>query len=181
VDYGKTNPNSIGLYYPIAADVNDGVAALVFFDSPSTIRAYTYEEILAGDYTVYWDSENGFNEDAAADDSEEADAAEAGGSTETYGTPYTYVNQGAMGEENLEIDLSDDGKAYFYLPGSTVVTDVYCGDYTQDGDTVTITGLANIDSSSSYTTPGLWSFIDGDSGDCQITIDEAAGTFTPVE
>jgi hypothetical protein len=181
VDYGKTNPNSIGLYYPIAADLNDGVAALVFFDSPSTIRAYTYEEILSGSYTTYWDSKNGFNEDATADDSEEADGAEAGGSTDTYGTPYTYVNNGAMGEETLEIDLSDDGKAYFYLPGNEMLTDVYCGDYTQDGDTVTITGLANIDSSSSYTTPGLWSFIDSESGDCQITIDEAAGTFTPVE
>lgn len=47
VDYGKTNANSIGLYFPVDAEYNGGTAALVCFDTPSQAESYTYEEILA--------------------------------------------------------------------------------------------------------------------------------------
>ena len=62
-----------------------------------------------------------------------------------------------------------------------MITDVYEGSYVREGDTVTITGLKNIDTSSEFTTPGLWSFIDSATGDAVVTMDDASGTFTPVE
>ncbi|MCC8105659.1 MAG: substrate-binding domain-containing protein [Clostridiales bacterium] len=183
VDYGKSNPNSIGLYYPIDAELNDGVAELVFFDSESQIVAYTYDDILSQEgLTVYWDSANGYNENAldSEDEAESADAAAEAEAPEG-ATVYLCDYEGAFGTETLEFDLYEDGTCQYYLPGSEMVTDVYAGTWTQDGDTVTVTGLANVDTSSSYTTPGLWSFIDSESGDCVITIDEEAGTFTPQE
>lgn len=62
VDYGKTNPNTIGLYYPIDGEINGGTDALVCFDAPPYISAYTYEEILAQEKLMtYWDSANGYN------------------------------------------------------------------------------------------------------------------------
>lgn len=47
VDYGKSNPNSIGLYFPIDAELNGGNAALVCFDTSPYIESFTYEEVLA--------------------------------------------------------------------------------------------------------------------------------------
>ena len=46
---------------------------------------------------------------------------------------------------------------------------------------VTITGLKNVDASSEYVYPGLWSFIDSATGDAVVTVDDASGTFTPAE
>lgn len=188
-DYGKTNPNSIGLFYPIDADENEGVAELVFFDSPTVMAGYTYKEILAMDgLKVYWDAKNGYNEAAAGEEepmpdgempgADKNDGATPGGE---YGTPYTYEYDGIAGKETAQIELSEDGKAYFYLPGNEMITDTYVGDYTQEGSTVTIIGFSNIDTSSEYAVPGLWDFIDATTGDCTITINEAAGTFTPAE
>ncbi|MGN1147055.1 MAG: sugar ABC transporter substrate-binding protein [Lachnospiraceae bacterium] len=181
VDYGKSNPNSIGLFYPIAAETNNGVAELVFFDSPTVMTAYTYADIIALNPKVYWDSVNGYNESAAP-----ADLAGAGAPADMPAAPegatvYVYENQGAMGPETLEFDLYEDGTCRFFLPGNAMITDVYAGTYTMEGTTVTITGLKNVDTTSSYTTPGLWGFIDAVSGDAVIEIDEAAGTFTPAE
>ena len=183
VDYGKNNPNSIGLYYPVTAELNNGIAELVCFDSASFIEAYTYEDILAKEgLMVYWDSENGYNEnmqETAAQEAgapkEEADAPEDGTAA------YTYENDGAMGKETLEIDLKEDGTCQFFLPGNAMITDIYEGTYTREGDEVKIEGLRNIDTSSEYTIPGLWPFIDGTSGNCGIIVDDAAGTFTPQE
>ena len=62
-----------------------------------------------------------------------------------------------------------------------MITDIYEGTYTREGDEVKIEGLRNIDTSSEYTIPGLWPFIDGTSGNCGIIVDDAAGTFTPQE
>ncbi|MCD8014744.1 MAG: substrate-binding domain-containing protein [Lachnospiraceae bacterium] len=181
VDYGKSNPNSIGLYYPIEAEQNDGVSELVFFDSESQIVAYTYEDVLSQEgLTVYWDSENGYNE-SALESEDETEAADAAAEAPEGATIYLCDYEGAFGTETLEFDLYEDGTCQYYLPGSEMVTDVYAGTYTQDGETVTVTGLANVDTSSEYAVPGLWSFIDSESGDCVITIDEEAGTFTPQE
>lgn len=41
VDYGKSNPNSIGLYFPIDAELNGGNAALVCFDTSPYIESFT--------------------------------------------------------------------------------------------------------------------------------------------
>lgn len=59
VDYGKSNPNSIGLYFPIDAELNGGNAALVCFDTSPHIESFTYEEVLAREnLMVYWDEQN---------------------------------------------------------------------------------------------------------------------------
>lgn len=184
VDYGKTNPNSIGLFYPIAAELNNGVAELVCFDTPNHIAMFTYEEVLKQEnLMVYWDAKNGYNENMQEEESEsgETGTAAAGVPSVEGADAYIYESEGPMGAETLQFDLLDDGTCRFTLPGNTMITDAYAGTYTIDGTTVTITGLSNVDASSDYTTPGLWSFINPETGDCTITIDEAAGTFTPVE
>ena len=62
-----------------------------------------------------------------------------------------------------------------------MITDVYEGAYVREGDTLTITGLKNVDASSEFAVPGLWSFIDSATGDAVVTVDDAAGTFAPAE
>ena len=177
-DYGKSNPNSIGLYFPIDAAKNSGTAALVCFDTPSHIESYTYEQILAKDnLMIYWDSVNGYNENMAQQGGSEPTVSATGGPI-AGGTAYTAVMAGIGGDETHEIDLMDDGTCKFFLPGSAMITDVYAGTYTMDGNTVSITGLANVDASSAYTTPGLWGYIDGTTGDATITIDPATFTYT---
>jgi hypothetical protein len=93
---------------------------------------------------------------------------------------YTYTYTGNFGEETAQILLKADGTAEFNLPGNEMLTDVYAGTFTRDGDTVTITGLKNKDSSSSFQIPGLWQWIDGASGNAKITVN-ADGTFKPAE
>ena len=93
-------------------------------------------------------------------------------------TSYTYVFQGMMGEETAQIDLYNDGTCQFFLPGNPMITDVYAGTYTREGDAVSILGLTNVDTSSSYTTPGLWDWIVN--GNASVTVDDVAGTFAPV-
>ena len=177
-DYGKSNPNSIGLYFPIDAAKNGGTAALVCFDTPSHIESYTYEQILAKDnLMIYWDSVNGYNENMAQQGGSEPTVSATGGPI-AGGTADTAVMAGIGGDETHEIDLMDDGTCKFFLPGSAMITDVYAGTYTMDGNTVSITGLANVDASSAYTTPGLWGYIDGTTGDATITIDPATFTYT---
>lgn len=179
-DYGKSNPNSIGLYFPIDADKNGGTAALVCFDTPSHIENYTYEQILAKDNLMtYWDSVNGYNENMAQQGGDTPPASVAGGPIEG-GTAYTAVMPGVGGDETHEIDLMDDGTCKFFLPGNAMITDIYAGTYTiaDDGVTISIMGLTNVDSSSAYTTPGLWGYIDGATGNATITIDPAAFTYT---
>ncbi|MGM9606490.1 MAG: substrate-binding domain-containing protein [Oscillospiraceae bacterium] len=182
VDYGKSNPNSIGLYFPIDPSVNNGVAALVCFDTPRQITSYTYEEILAQEnLMVYWDSVNGYNK--AMQESAGAPADVPTGGAIEGGTAYTSIQAGIGGDEAHEIDLMDDGTCRFSLPGNAMITDVYAGTYSiaADGVTVSIKGLTNVDPASPYPTPGLWSYIDGTTGDAVIIIDPSAGTFTPAE
>lgn len=91
---------------------------------------------------------------------------------------YTYTFSGMMGEETAQFDLYSDGTCRFYLPGNPMITDVYAAPYLREGDTVTVTGLTNVDASSAYTTPGLWDWIV--EGNCTITVEDADGTFTPA-
>lgn len=182
VDYGKSNPNSIGLFFPIDAELNGGNAALVCFDTSPYIESFTYEEVLAREnLMVYWDAENGYNESMQeSGESDDAPVSVTGGEIEG-GTAYIGMMEGIGGAEAHEFDLMDDGTCRFFLPGNAMITDVYEGSYVREGDTVTITGLKNIDTSSEFTTPGLWSFIDSATGDAVVTVDDASGTFTPVE
>lgn len=177
VDYGKSNPNSIGVWYPITADLNNGVAELVAFDTPPYAAAFTYEEVLSQpNLLIYWDGVNGYNTDAKADSaSVEITAAEIEG-----GKAYTAVMQGIGGDEPHEFDLMDDGTCFFFLPGNAMITDKYQGTWSvaDDGVTVSIIGLTNIDSSSPYAIPGLWPYIDSTTGNATIIIDPEAGTFT---
>lgn len=181
VDYGKSNPNSIGLFFPIDAELNGGNAALVCFDTSPYIESFTYEEVLAREnLMVYWDAENGYNESMQeSGESDDAPVSVTGGEIEG-GTAYIGMMEGIGGAEAHEFDLMDDGTCKFFLPGNAMITDVYAGTYeiAADGVTVSIKGLANVDSSSPYPTPGLWSYIDSATGDATITIDTAAFTFT---
>lgn len=108
----------------------------------------------------------------------DAATSDPAGTTEVSFTSYTYVFQGMMGEETAQIDLYDDGTCRFFLPGNPMITDVYAGTYTREGDVVSILGLTNVDTSSSYTTPGLWDWIVD--GNASMTVDDAAGTFVPA-
>ena len=177
VDYGKSNPNTIGLYYPITAELNNGVAALVCLESESQIAAYTYKDILANKKLMtYWDSVNGYNENMQESEEDEGNAN--AGTTDGY-TAYTCEIEGVMGKETIEFDLYDNGKVQFYLPGNDMITDKYEGTYEiGQNNVVKITGLTNVDASSEYKTPGLWSdIIDPTTGDAIITIDPEAKTF----
>lgn len=179
-DYGKSNPNSIGLFYPLAADVNNGVEALVCFDTPSYIRSYTYEEVLAEEKLMtYWDSVDGYNTAMQETAAPALEAAPEGGAVEG-GATYTCIMQGIGGDEAHAFDLMEDGTCKFYLPGNTMITDEYAGTYTiaDDGVTVEIKGLTNVDETSAYKIPGLWSYIDGTIGDCTIIINPDDFTFT---
>lgn len=179
VDYGKANPNSIGLFFPIDAELNGGDPALVCFDTSPYIESFTYEEVLARDNLMYyWDEANGYNESMQEDTGSDVPAV-TGGEIEG-GTAYIGMMDGIGGQEAHEFDLMDDGTCQFFLPGSEMITDVYAGTYTiaEDGVTVSITGLANVDPASPYPTPGLWGYIDSTTGDATITIDPAAFTFT---
>lgn len=113
----------------------------------------------------------------------ESDAsAEPSGEAVTGGeNAYLYEFDGLGGKETMQIQLLDGGVCRMSLPGNTMILDVYEGAWTREGDTVTITGFANVDASSPYKTPGLWAWIDSASGDCIITVDDAAMTFAPVE
>lgn len=90
---------------------------------------------------------------------------------------YTYTFEGLMGQEIAQIDLFSDGTVQFYLPGNTMITDVYAGTYTQDSTNVSIVGLSNVDTSSAYATPGLWNWIVD--GNATVMVNEN-GTFVPV-
>lgn len=180
-DYGKSNPNSIGLYFPVDAELNGGNAALVCFDTPSYVENYTYADILTKDNLMtYWDSINGYNENMQeSGGSEDGETATAGGPIEG-GTAYLSVQPGIGGDETHEIDLMDDGTCRFSLPGNTMITDAYAGSYeiADDGVTVTIKGLTNVDPTSQYTIPGLWDYIDAATGDAVITIDPVSFTYS---
>ena len=88
--------------------------------------------------------------------------------------------QGIGGDEPHEFDLMDDGTCFFFLPGNPMITDKYQGTWTvaDDGVTVSIEGLTNVDTSSPYAIPGLWAYIDAATGNATIVIDPEAGTFT---
>ena len=183
-DYGKANPNSIGLYFPVDAELNGGNAALVCFDTPSYVESNTYAEILSKDgLMTYWDSLGGYNENLQETGGSEAGEAAASGGPIEGGTAYLSVQPGIGGDETHEIDLMDDGTCKFFLPGNAMITDVYAGSYeiAADGVTVTIKGLTNVDSASPYAIPGLWSYIDAASGDAVITIDPVAFTYSVTD
>lgn len=92
-------------------------------------------------------------------------------------TSYTYTFEGMMGQETAQIDLYTDGTCQFFLPGNPMITDVYAGTYTAEGNVVKIFDLKNVDTSSAYVTPGLWDWIVD--GNATITISEE-GTFVPA-
>ena len=185
VDYGKTNPNTIGLYYPLDGELNNGTDALVCFDSPTHIAAFTYEEILAQEKLMtYWDSANGYNKNMqensgegdmpaipdATDGTEAPDAPTAG--------TYTYDYEGMGGKETAVVVLNEDGTVNFQLKDHPMIKDAYAGTYTREGNVVTIKGLTNVDTASEYKIPGLWDWIDKATGDAVITVNDN-GTFVP--
>lgn len=94
-------------------------------------------------------------------------------------TSYTYTFAGMMGEETAQIDLYTDGTCRFFLPDHPMIQDVYEGTYTANGASVSIAGLANVDTASEYKTPGLWNWIVD--GNATVTIDAEAKTFVPAE
>ena len=90
---------------------------------------------------------------------------------------YAYTFEGMMGKETAQIDLNPDHTCKFWLPGNEMIKDVYAGIYAQEGNTVTIFGLKNVDKTSEYALPGLWDWIV--EGNATVTVNED-GTFVPV-
>lgn len=176
-DYGKTNPNTIGLYFPIDGEINGGTDALVCFDAPPYISAYTYEKVLAQKKLMtYWDSANGYNknmQEAPVEDMPAVDTPE-----QTAAGTYTYDYEGIGGTETAQIVLNEDGTVQFQLKDHPMIKDVYAGSYTREGNVVTIKGLTNVDAASEYKIPGLWDWIDNATGDAVITVNDN-GTFVP--
>lgn len=195
VDYAVQTPQGIGQWWTVDADWSgDGVAYLANCDIVNAVTVQDFDplaDLTKDTTTIYWDSENGYNEAAAEEEPAEASeepapeydlVAEPSGETATGGeNAYLYEFDGLGGKETMQMELLEDGVCRMSLPGNTMILDVYEGAWTREGDTVTITGLANVDASSPYKTPGLWVWIDSASGDCVITIDDAAMTFAPVE
>lgn len=99
--------------------------------------------------------------------------------TEMPGEPVAYTSEfdGMAGKETAQFDLTADGTCRFSLPGNPMLTDVYTDTYTREGYTVTIRGLANVDASSQFKTPGLWNWIVD--GGTAIIVDDTTGTFVP--
>lgn len=162
----------------------DGVTVLVTgLANVDTSSAYTtpglwsYIDAATGDCTLIIDPEH-FTYTPEAGEAPAMGAPE-GEAPQGEGTAYLYEFDGIAGKETMEIDLLPDGTCRLSLPGNPVLTDVYAGTYTREGDTVTITGLTNVDASSSYTTPGLWDWIVD--GNTVITVDDGAGAFTPAQ
>ncbi len=90
---------------------------------------------------------------------------------------YTFEFDGMIGKETAQFELFPDGVCKFSLPGNPMLKDIYAGTFIREGDTVTVEGLANVDKTSSFTTPGLWDWIVD--GGTVITVDDEAGTFAP--
>ena len=176
VDYFKNNPDGIAAWWTVDEAWGNGTATVAHFNilSGATVQAFDPIETLTAENTVtYWNSKDGFIvEEAPAEEPvvEEAPAEVIPGS-------YTYEYEGMGGLETAQFDLAEDGTCQFYLPGHAMITDIYAGTYTREGNIVTVSGLTNVDTSSAYTTPGLWEWI-VDSA-CTITVDDAAGTFVP--
>ena len=106
-----------------------------------------------------------------------AQPTEAPAPTEASVLSYTYEFDGMMGKETAQIDLYPDHTCQFFLPGNEMIKEVYEGIYNQEGNTVTIFGLKNTDTSSANALPGLWDWIV--EGNATITVDVAAMTFVP--
>ena len=101
------------------------------------------------------------------------------GASQEAGASYTYEYQGMAGPETAQLDLGEDGSCRFCLPGHPVITDVYVGTYTREGNEVTLSGLTNQDPNAQHPAPGLWPWIVD--GGAVVTVDDGTGTFVPAE
>ena len=178
VDYVKNNIDGIAAWWTVDEEWGNGTASVAHFNilSGATVQAFDPIAALTDANTVtYWNSKDGFVENAAAE--EEAPVEEP--AAEVVPGVYTYDYEGMGGTETAEITLNDDGTAKFWLPGNGMITDVYQGTWTREGNVVTIKAFTNVDPASPYPIPGLWDFIDGTTGDSVITVNDATGKFVP--
>ena len=176
VDYVKNNIDGIAAWWTVDEAWGNGTASVAHFNilSGATVQAFDPIEALTDENTVtYWNSKDGFVENAAAPET----PAET--PKEIVPGAYTYEYEGQGGLETAEFDLADDGTCKFFLPGHPFITDEYAGTYTREGNVVTITGLKHVDPASPYQIPGLWDFIDAATGDAVITVNDSDGTFVP--
>ena len=178
VDYVKNNIDGIAAWWAVDEEWGNGTASVAHFNilSGATVQAFDPIEALSDENTVtYWNSRDGFVENASAEEESPVEEAPA----EVVSGTYTYEYEGIGGLDVAQIVLGDDGVATFNLPGNTMITDVYQGAYTREGNVVTITGFVNVNPASPYPVPGLWDFIDAETGDCTVTVNDSDGTFTP--
>lgn len=175
VDYVKRNIDGIAAWWTVDEEWGNGTASVAHFNilSGATVQGFDPIAALTDENTViYWNSKDGYVEEEAA---EEAPVEEA--PAEVVPGAYTYEYEGMGGLETAQFDLAEDGTCKFYLPGHAMITDVYAGTYVREGNVVTVTGLTNVDAASPYPTPGLWDFIDAETGNATITVNDTDGTF----
>lgn len=166
VDYYRRNAETIGIW--ITRQAEFGFPAKVICYSIFNENAVRTLDIMAvmndENTTVYWDSDNGFSPEAAA----EAPVAEAPAEYD-----YHFVESAMGGAFTVDfyISLADDGSYTITEANDTMGTTVYTGSsYTMDGDTLTTGPIEN------GKTPQAGWFNDDLS--CDWTID--GDTATPV-
>lgn len=90
---------------------------------------------------------------------------------------YTCTVVNDMGDNVFTLTLSNGKDAQMDIKAGPI-NDSYFGTYTADGKEVEIKGLNNPNNENSQT-PGLWNdIIDAETGDCKVTVDTDANTFT---
>jgi len=177
VDYVKNNIDGIAAWWTVDEEWGNGTASVAHFNilSGATVQAFDPIGALTDANTVtYWNSKDGFVENQNAPEAPVEEAPK-----EIVPGHYTYEYEGQGGPETAEFDLAEDGTCKFFLPGHPFIADEYAGAYTREGNVVTITGLKHVDPASPYQIPGLWDFIDAETGNAVITVNDATGTFVP--
>lgn len=175
VDYVKKNIDGIAAWWTVDEEWGNGTAHVAHFNilSGATVQAFDPIAALTDENTVtYWNSKDGFVEKNAEAPAEDVPAEVVPGA-------YTHEYEGMGGIETAQFTLADDGTCKFFLPGHPMITDEYAGTYTREGNVVTITGLKHVDPASPYQLPGLWDFIDAETGNAVITVYDATGKFVP--
>ena len=116
VDYFKKNPDGIAAWWTVDEDWGDGTAYVAHFNILSGATVQPFDPIAAltaADTTQYWNSVDGYIEDASAGDASDEASSEpfvpSGPAVDTTAGEYTYLEPTPFGEFLWVITLNEDG------------------------------------------------------------------------